>query len=316
VIHYDYDLIMTPNLWNTPDAELISQMADKNRLAQNLWRVPVGIGIGDGRLFYPTEAFTTPLVPQGVSPSFKMVKPGDPRLLLDFIQLAEAEDTRILEYAERWGVLGICTHQWPTSSCPHGKFIEEHNSFFCAPDGYRSHYSEKLSTWRGFAGWAGLIITCASVLHADVSADERDTVFARFVGRERLTYREQWWFVGLQLNRWLELAPLKPKCRFLKIPKGGVRPEFALGPTSVYDFSQLIAVLGLELLYQVTRARRILTCSSCGRPYQPKHLPKRGEHTYCRRVGCGTRAAWRDAQQRRREAQRNKSDDEKKGRST
>ena len=105
---------------------------------------------------------------------------------------------------------------------------------------------------------------------------------------QQLTRRDQWALVGRCLASWLELIHFRPHLRIS--PSG--KAEFVLA-ISKHDFSQLLAVLGLELLFQATRTKRLLTCSSCGRPYSPKRLPTRGERTYCSK--CGIRAARRDA---------------------
>jgi hypothetical protein len=103
-----------------------------------------------------------------------------------------------------------------------------------------------------------------------------------------MTRLEQWQFVALALNAWLEIISFRQGLRITP----DERAEFVLS-ISPQDFSQLLAVLSLELLFQVTGAKRLLTCSSCGSPYIPKRLPTRGERTYC--LTCGTRAALRDA---------------------
>jgi hypothetical protein len=99
---------------------------------------------------------------------------------------------------------------------------------------------------------------------------------------------EQWKSLSYAMNAWLEVISFRPGVRVAR----GARAEFALS-ISRYDFSQLLAVLGLELLFQITRTKRLLTCFGCGSPYIPERLPTRGVRTYCQ--GCGKRAAQRDA---------------------
>lgn len=103
-----------------------------------------------------------------------------------------------------------------------------------------------------------------------------------------MTHLEQWRFLSLCLNSWLEIISFRPG---LNITKDG-RAEFGLS-ISQHDFSQLLAVIGLELLLRVTKANRLMICSSCGSPYIPKRRPTRGDRTYC--SACGVRAASRDA---------------------
>jgi hypothetical protein len=258
------------------------------------WRVPTGIGLNQDRLVYSTDAFSVIVVATGMPAPFKLVKNPGLRVLADFVGLAEASGEEIKAYAQRWGVLGICPHGFPPTSCPRAEYREEWHGRFCPPDGYPWRCSEPLATWRVIALWARALLNAVAMLRRKRSISEEDWAVLTGAGQIRrehpseISRLEQWKFVGLSLSTWLEIISFRPGLRIAQ----DERAEFVLS-ISRHDFSQLLAVVGLEMLFQVTRAKRLLTCSNCGVPYIPKRLPTRGEQTYC--TACGIRAARRDA---------------------
>ena len=61
----------------------------------------------------------------------------------------------------------------------------------------------------------------------------------------------------------------------------------------------LPGALALQIMLVLTRWSGIAICSSCGRLFSPSRRPNPNRNAYCK--GCGVRAAWREAQARRRE---------------
>jgi hypothetical protein len=283
----------TPQPWwgaVTSDQQSLERLKDT---APTRWRVPADISIIDNKLVYWADAFTV-RVHRRVSAPFKVVRNPGIRVLTDFVGLAKASEQEIRSYARRWGVLGVCLHKFPPTSCPHAEYLKERHGRFCPPQGYPWRCSEPLSIWRALARWAEALLNGMAMLGRKQSITP-DVWGILTAGTEltqelpsEMTRLEQWRFLGLCLNSWLEIISFRPGLSI----RQDERAEFGLS-ISQHDFSQLLAVIGLELLFQVTGAKRLLTCSSCGRPYIPKRLPTRGGGTYC--STCGIRAARRDA---------------------
>jgi hypothetical protein len=293
-------LTNTPQPWwgaVTTDQEGLERLKDT---APTRWRVPIDIAVVNERLVYSTGAFTQLVSKGGASAPFKVVRNSGIRVLTDFISLGSASGEEIRAYARRWGVLGVCEHSFPPTSCPRAQLIEGHHGLFCPPDGYPWQCSEPLSTWRALARWAEALLNAMALLRSNQSITE--DIWAVLTAKTKITEElpseltrlEQWRFLGLCLDSWLEIISFRPGLRI----RNDEKAEFGLS-ISQHDFSQLLAVIGLELLFQVTGAKRLLTCSGCGVPYIPKRLPTHGDRTYC--PGCGTRVARLDAAARWRE---------------
>jgi hypothetical protein len=59
------------------------------------------------------------------------------------------------------------------------------------------------------------------------------------------------------------------------------------------------SALALQIMTLACQSRGIAICSGCAGPFTPKRRPSPTRESYCPK--CGTRAAWRDAQRRRRQ---------------
>ena len=279
--------------WGTLNVDQESLERLRN-IAPARWRVPTSIGVNKGRLCYNGQAFTFVPTSAEIPVDFKLVKNPGLRVLTDFVVLTDASDEDIEVYAQKWGVLGICTHGFPPTSCPRAAYKEEWHGRFCPPEGYPWGCSEPLAIWRAMSRWALALLNAIALLKRKQPLAPDDWAVLTGHGKlasqvpDAMSRLEQWKFVGQALSAWLEIISFRPGLRIVQHE----RAEFGLS-ISRHDFSQLLAVLGLELLFQVTGAKRLLTCSGCGDPYIPERLPTRGERTYCN--SCGTRTARRDA---------------------
>jgi hypothetical protein len=175
-----------------------------------------------------------------------------------------------------------------------------------------------LSAWHRYAHIAQAIIDIAARLHQGkpvsdkyIWKDARIELFA--VTDEGFTedYQLQAFAISVAVNGWLELGGVRPYFLW----EGGRPPTVTLGPAILWWFkpasraymlrimphlqgTTLFGALGVQLLMAVSRAAGFAVCSACGKVYMPKRRPNPKRRRYCGR--CGVKAAWRDAQLRRR----------------
>jgi hypothetical protein len=271
--------------------------------------------------------------------------PG-PGMLTDFVALAEAEESRILAYAKRWGPLCICGHGLPCS----------HNRHECAPLPADARHPERKVFWEPLASWRHYATEARAILHlAALSHDRKvddDGGLARLLSRPvplpipprpltaaeqarrahnigstieilmeafpalallmdqddpsgawaeslfRTTEVDQRRTVEMALNRWIDLAAIRPVVRW-----SATHPTFEMttGTVRTQGYNDnLFAALTLELTYGVLRQMPLRKCDACGRPHSPRRWPRANEHSFCR--DCGKRAAWRLSKRRARAA--------------
>jgi len=249
----------------------------------------------------------------------RVVLPG-PRILDEFVRLADGSTAAIRDYALKWGVLGICKHGLPRTH----NLRQLGPTRFCTPRGYRRMDDldtetgwEPLSAWRQYSRLARGILDIASRLHQGQLIDD-ESLWQRAgipamgyykldkIGRRML----QRFSVATEVNGWLELANVRPFFSWGEDEEATV----ALG-TSILWFSTtmqkrllpdlshlhgttLFGALGIQILMAVSRKEGFAICSACGMPYAPKRRPNPRRRRYCHR--CGLQAAWRNAQQERR----------------
>jgi hypothetical protein len=238
------------------------------------------------------------------------VKWGNPKLLEEFVGLAEAEDSAIPKYARRWSVLGLCKHNLPMGHpqlCPpsaarrDSKFLEvipkDQNLGVselgvCRPaENERGEHIESLAAWRFYAKTANEILKQAEALHRAAKNNTR-------VQRKRLS--TAWQQIRSLIDDWLFIAPMQVGCMLQ-------RGRLTVGLKPVNELSSLSAVVAAQTLSFATRSSGLTTCSACGRLCLPSLRIQEGRRRYC--SNCGRRAAQRDASRdyrsRRREVRGN-----------
>jgi hypothetical protein len=219
------------------------------------------------------------------------------KLLENFLNLAEASDSEIENYARKNGVLGLCAHGLPAGhKSLRGRLTflfalakqkrDAHLSVFdwlsvqwlkskpdeidapCFPELHRDVVlSEPIGLWRVLALRAGELLKVAA------EGREQD--------RGELTET---------LDHWLALTPLRPCCVLDK------RGRLTLKLRAAHPLSALFGVLGAQLFSAASGGKSWLVCSGCGKWYRPERLPRTGTHSYC--PACGKKAAWRAASRR------------------
>lgn len=255
-----------------------------------LYAVPEDIElIGDRLVWSVKEEF----LHDEISNALLRKKRSDPELLSRFTKLADAPPSRILKFARRWGVLGICKHLVPYTHNRPPLFRGE-KRFWCTPtrneDG---KFWEPIDAWHAYSRQMQSMLRVAANLHQGRPGEVKDwniiydlgptgdgDGLGRYVNSDRH-------FFTLIVNFWIKV--------------GSVRPNFSWsGDAAFVSFdTHLFGALVGQLLTLVSRTKGLGFCSGCGDPFIPvRRRPKADQRNYC--VTCGRKAAWRDAQRDRR----------------
>ena len=221
-------------------------------------------------------------------------------LLDEFVLLGKATDEQILQYAQQWGVLGICIHGLPSShNPPVGDPVRDRAACFAMtvkdvdaskPDEPVEFY-DWLDDWRRFSNASRSLLNIAARLYGDKPGFPQDWERVITCNPFQTAPRIPWWEprVGVEWNL---------LCRVMNdwLLWGGVRPtmEYGRDSWSVKLMGHgLFGALTLYLSLSIARTEGFAICSSCGRPYFPPRQPNPDRRQYCHE--CGKKAALRDA---------------------
>ena len=312
-LEIQYDFTMTNPGWFSDELQLGGLFGESGQLYRpavtTLLLLQDRVEIRGDRLFWENDRSRR--LPKTVSPS--------PRLLETFLRLVDARPAVIGDFARRWGILGICKHTLPRTH----DFREGPPTRFCRTKGYRFTRNtesgwEPLHVWRRYAGQARAIVDVAAQLHQRKIVRDKD-IWRRTHSHVFLTYPDflgnreaQCHAISVAINGWLELGMVRAFLNWELDSPATVtlgtsvlrqdRPEIRPIVLNLFPEMQghtLFGALGVQLLMAVSRTAGFATCSSCGHPYTPTRRPSPNRRRYC--PNCGVRAAWRDAQQARRQ---------------
>lgn len=233
-----------------------------------------------------------------------------PSLLGEFVLLADAPSEAIRDYAEQYGVLFLC----PDHRLPAGDLTDHHLPRWrarrnrqlpvrCQPDatvqrGGRMDGVEPVISWRRFALLARALIKVAAELRADREPPDTSAAWMEVI---LWAQRRQCAFAGVRRGKQHTVAAVVDDWMAL----GDVRSAFSWpksGPRVTYAVGGLFGALGLQLMLAVSNVQALVLCSSCGKAYRPRRLPRSGRHycPACRRRGIPERDAARDYRVRQR----------------
>jgi hypothetical protein len=253
----------------------------------------------------------------------------DLRSLLDeFVNLSESADERIVRFAGKWGVLGVCKHGVPYSRCL--KDCQE-------------GYLENISVWRMYSRMARAILSISANLHQGIPGKNADwsTIFS-FEIREQ----DDWFEVVLDKFSHQFLSAVSDSAldairrsiseenkrreqgteNIISSPKNelaglvnlqklllgwlidallvgsGIRLAFnwklAEPKIELSSSNSLLGALACQMAFAVLRSDAIAICSACGTPYTPNRRPAASRRNYC--LSCGKKAANRDHARQKR----------------
>ena len=204
-----------------------------------------------------------------------------PELVFTFCRFADDDVSpkRILEFAQRWGVLG------PTTARRFG--------LVTAPAGKRG--SEPIWLWRRAAAKTVALARLSQELRdgrrgdrADWAVATEDTAINADDDISMPDRRQQ--LVDL-LDDWLGLANER-----LRIDWTRINPVVQL--EAVGELTHLIGALAFQLILAITSEKGVAVCMECDMPYLPTRVPAAGREHFC--DDCGKAASWRRSKRRQR----------------
>lgn len=228
----------------------------------------------------------------------KSVSPPTDGLAGEFAALSDASQGLIKDFAGEWGPLKICSH-----GIRHWGSICRSKQLAYRKNGFR----ESIKYWRHCSAAVKAMLQTGVALRNGLPMKRRDWwSFSRFVELRRLSIDEEnhplpWEFftgaqdfdLGIQrraflavLDQWVDYLNIRPQLMWYD---GEDTPELVLSQGSLLE-----SVLA-HVLFAVSGTRALLTCSNCGRVYQPTRAPRKGEQHYCQLKTCGRDAAVRNA---------------------
>jgi len=264
------------------------------------WRVPAKMWVEGDSLRYSATAG---------GGSWQLVHPH-PGILESFIRLAEAPAERILQFARRFGILGLKKATDKPKSNGYANLDEPYGddygySVLEIPEISEGRCGEPLRNWRFWARKfdAALRIASAFTEGRYAPAECWHVIFSGKYGPPAPGYRcpspevtDKDIFEGVraefygQIETWLRLGNV------------GLRIDGWEGPTLAFGTDALFSGLVLQLAAACCGSDGFAMCSCCNTPYAPTRQPVAGKRHYCRE--CGRRAAVRAAVRAHRDRQR------------
>jgi hypothetical protein len=239
--------------------------------------VPVDMELHDGAIHWNLDRV-------------KEVRPGA-GLLVDFVQLSDWEEKRILEYARKWGVLGICCHHLPCSHSNYpfgGQFgVQSCRPFSSHRRGYLS--ADPIEDWRRLSRRVRAVQDLGAHLNQGKTGAKLDWTLVTsndWIKSEKRTVAEGRLALAQELNNCLSIGQVRPGVSWDR-KKGQWQIEFG-----AHSVPNLFGLISLNLLLSIS-GRDLVICSSCPRSYVPQRRPDPGRRNYC--PVCSHRAAQRDA---------------------
>jgi hypothetical protein len=222
-----------------------------------------------------------------------VVVPRPVGMLAKFMRITDEQG--VLDFANAYGVLGICEHGLPASHQPFPAMPRsvEFGRDACMPVGYPSEVAEPVSRWLDFARQARALLSIGALLLAprrrwpgkDYDAHVRDwaTVLegtpserdqlAKAIARDRDASRlHLTWYV----NRWLMLGDVRPSLHWTQA-RGA--PSLGMGGLG---FGGTFGLLAVDLAVGVSRSHELSMCDGCKYPYlREGRKAKAGQRNYC-----------------------------------
>ncbi|MGI8746558.1 MAG: hypothetical protein ACR2NN_29075 [Bryobacteraceae bacterium] len=194
-------------------------------------------------------------------------------ILRGFMRIKEASDLEILQYAKKYGVLGVWNRP-------------RHN-----------RGTERLQKWRWLSARYQALLKIAADLDSGRLPNERDylDMIEAENGRAKVNRTFIDHVLRNTINDWVITGGLVLQLDLKNQVTVAIQPGKHRGPN-------LFGMLTLQLM--LARCGNLYRCSCCGFPYKPPgRKPNRSQNNYCPECG-GHKAAWRAASERYRENKR------------
>lgn len=270
----------------------------------------------DGLLTFDTAALERPVAVQSYnSPNKFVIEDGkikiNPKaergelikpsrgMLEEFVTLADAEESKFLKYACKWGLLDLCKEHYIATNhnynCepivpyrivvfgPTDKAAKEHRKTLLS-------VGEPISAWRKYALFARALLNIAARLHEGKLGLDEDWEMlhfdrAGFLGWNHVERRKDKNFSDL-IN--FEKSIIVDGVNTYWLGSGGVQPRiYWKGSRPIITFEcpqpygKLFANLAIQLMMAISQLDSVAICSACGDSYKPKRRPKINQRRYC-----------------------------------
>ena len=273
------------------------ETGELDRRFEAIWPVPEKVWLDGPKIFWSMP----PIVGSRPVPGAK----AGPRLLTDFLQLADDQTgEKILEFAQRWGVLEVCDHGKPPR---HGDQNREPTR--CLPRGAiggGEGWALLWSPWRMLSANAGALLRIAIAIEQGRPGSKADwniahpnslaswwgipTPWVSDAFQPGVSVHDDRYWVSAALQPWLTGPQVTPT--YVWTEKDRVWQMTTRHP----EWHGLYGALGVALMLAVARASDLRICPSCGEFFS------RGAQTrnyrYC--TDCGTKASWKLSKRRQR----------------
>jgi hypothetical protein len=191
---------------------------------------------------------------------------------------------RALSFAKRWGVLMLCPeHGLPAS-----------HAATCAAIVYLPDWqgSESLLRWLIYVKWARSIMRAAASLHQGVALTSEHLEELRldgaFAPREDDIDGQRWALAWL-VNRWLQVANVRPILTWGKFPLIGTGDRSAPPRVRLSHGGSIFGVLAVQLATSAAAREpraEIETCHQCGEPVVRRRRSRSNFRVFCDKPAC------------------------------
>lgn len=230
---------------------------------------------------------------------------GRADLLREFVSLRAATNERIVDFAKKAGVLGLCKHGAPASHAPPRVDSKGRRDLGCEPLGWNgSGAREPIALWRLYARRAAVLLRIAQRLREDgepAAFSREDAELCGFaLDAEWRTPQYTRGVLATAVNVWIDDGGMR-----LRLVDNGRGLELGLTPIGMVRVTlPLFGTLGLQLALAVSGERGLVFCNACKKAFEPTRRLVAGFRHFC--STCGIKAMRRMATADYRERQRKK----------
>jgi hypothetical protein len=214
----------------------------------------------------------------------------------EFVKLRDANPQRILEFAQKRGVLGLCVHGRP--------FTHSHRIDITAPTLFPQSclptQREPLSAWRTWANKAfQILVDTADLINAPplsrfAVSERRKESAERSSKWNRVIRGAQDWLNQSAVSWTLLISTGSPKDLNLSEQVSALPRRLQLAA----DCPMLFDVLAFQLAQTVTRSEGLYVCDGCNQPFFRAWRASTGKRVFCR--DCGKTVRMRDYMREKR----------------
>ncbi len=203
-----------------------------------------------------------------------------PNVLYQFIRLSEQSPARILQFARRWGLLGLCEHGLPATHHVDDRDGQE-RVVLIPYGGCTPAPAESIVHWRTYSSRFRTFIETAQRLHRGETIADGGLwdIIGRpyrgyFIGGARNSLSRQKQRFARAVNIQLAASGIQPVIHWNR-----GEPVVGFGVFGVVRTS-LFSALAMQLALTVTDCK-VAICSGCHTTYRPQRRTHAGQMNYC-----------------------------------